>query len=399
MTLLIGTYYDGVSSLGHSATLNVAGRQALLVYAGQSVQVDLNRLAIEASLGSLPRKITWQGNDFFAANASAELDQLVASFGKESMMNWVARLEKHMGVIVAAALGTLLFTFGFGIYGVPKLAEATAYILPESVSAKLATSTLEKLDLALEASKLSDERQVRLREYFLSRGEVDQLYFRLANRAGANAFTLSQTAVVFTDGLVQLTTDDEELLAVYFHELGHARLMHVERSILQSVAWAVVLTMITGDIGGVGELILALPLTLGQASYSRKQEREADDFAIAELKSLGVSPLKLASILDRIEASHSFSHEEDLATSVYLDCTKGPKAKSANPQVERPANRDSQGFDAINSGPCLDPAENENEDKQKDEASNFSISLLELLSSHPITSERKAYIRAAVQDI
>ena len=83
---------------------------------------------------------------------------------------------------------------------------------------------------------------------------------------------------------------------------------------------------------------------------------------------------------------------------MYLDCTKGPKAKSANPQVERPANRDSQGFDAINSGPCLDPAENENEDKQKAEASNFSISLLELLSSHPITSERKAYIRAAAQD-
>jgi Zn-dependent protease with chaperone function len=345
----------------------------------------------------MPRKITWQGNDFFAADASAELDQLVASLGKGSIMDWVAGLEKRGGIIVAATLGTLLFILGFGIYGVPKLAEATAYILPESVSAKLAYSTLEKLDLALDDSALSDERQAQLRAFFLARGEVDELYFRQAQRVGANAFTLSQTTVVFTDDLVQLTSDDEELLAVYFHELGHARLLHVERSILQSVAWAVVLTMITGDIGGVGELVLALPLTLGQAAYSRKHEREADEFAIVELKALGISPSKLATMLDRIEASHGVSHEDELSISLDLkssESSERPESTSTGPQVEGSAIKDSQGADVSNAREGL--AENPND--AKDEESNFSRSLLELLSSHPITSERKAYIRAAAQD-
>jgi len=348
----------------------------------------------------MPRKITWQGNDFFAADASAELDQLVASLGKGSIMDWVAGLEKRGGIIVAATLGTLLFILGFGIYGVPKLAEATAYILPESVSAKLANSTLEKLDLALDDSALSDERQAQLRAFFLAWGEVDELYFRQAQRVGANAFTLSQTTVVFTDDLVQLTSDDEELLAVYFHELGHARLLHVERSILQSVAWAVVLTMITGDIGGVGELVLALPLTLGQAAYSRKHEREADEFAIVELKALGISPLKLATMLDRIEASHGVSHEDELSISLDLkspespERTERPESISLGPQVEGSANKDSQGADVSNAREGL--VENSND--AKDEESNFSRSFLELLSSHPITSERKAYIRAAAQD-
>ena len=403
MRVLSGTYYDGVSSRGHPATLTVERLQAVLIYGEQRLQLDPNRLNIEAALGRMPRKITWQGNDFFAADASAELDQLVASLGKGSIMDWVAGLEKRGGIIVAATLGTLLFILGFGIYGVPKLAEATAYILPESVSAKLANSTLEKLDLALDDSALSDERQAQLRAFFLARGEVDELYFRQAQRVGANAFTLSQTTVVFTDDLVQLTSDDEELLAVYFHELGHARLLHVERSILQSVAWAVVLTMITGDIGGVGELVLALPLTLGQAAYSRKHEREADEFAIVELKALGISPLKLATMLDRIEASHGVSHEDELSISLDLkspespespERTERPESISLGPQVEGSANKDSQGADVSNAREGL--VENPND--AKDEESNFSRSLLELLSSHPITSERKAYIRAAAQD-
>ena len=112
--------------------------------------------------------------------------------------------------------------------------------------------------------------------------------------------------------------------------------------------------MITGDIGGVGELVLALPLTLGQAAYSRKHEREADEFAIVELKALGISPLKLATMLDRIEASHGVSHEDELSISLDLkspespertERTERPKSTSLGPQVEGSANKDSQGAD------------------------------------------------------
>jgi Zn-dependent protease with chaperone function len=390
MTLLTGTYYDGVSSRGYVATIEVLNNlQATLVYDEQRIHIQLSRLKIEPSLGGMPRKITWQETGFFAADATIELDQLVRRLDNSSMMDWVASLEKRVGVIIAATIGTLIFILGFGIYGVPKLAEATAYILPEGISARLASSTLEKLDLVLDESALSAERQAQLSEYFLARGEVEQLFFRHAQRVGANAFTLSKSTVVFTDDLVQLTSDDEELLAVYLHELGHAKLLHVERSILQSVAWAVILTMITGDIGGVGELLLALPLTLGQAAYSREHEREADKFAIAELKSLGISPLKLISILDQIEASHSFSHEDDLASSVGLD---GVESKNPDLLNEQDAN-------AENAEDARDLAKSqENEFGEKAAESIFSRSLLELLSSHPITVERRAYIRAAAED-
>ena len=64
MTVLTGTYYDGESSRGHAATLQVSRLQAVLAYADQSIQIDPNSLEVEAALGRMPRKITWQSNDF-----------------------------------------------------------------------------------------------------------------------------------------------------------------------------------------------------------------------------------------------------------------------------------------------------------------------------------------------
>jgi hypothetical protein len=101
-------------------------------------------------------------------------------------------------------------------------------------------------------------------------------------------------------------------------------------------------------------------------------------------------------MLDRIEASHGVSHEDELSISLDLkssESSERPESTSTGPQVEGSAIKDSQGADGSNAREGL--AENPND--AKDEESNFSRSLLELLSSHPITSERKAYIRAAAQ--
>ena len=110
-------------------------------------------------------------------------------------------------------------------------------------------------------SKLETSRQQQLEKYFAAHGGDDvEVFFRREERfVGANALTLSGTTVVFTDAIVNLLEKDEQLLAVFLHELGHARLRHVEQTLLQSVGWAVLLTFITGDVGGVGELLRPCP--------------------------------------------------------------------------------------------------------------------------------------------
>jgi Zn-dependent protease with chaperone function len=376
MTLLSGTYYDGFHSSGYGATLDVGPTHTILAYEQGQICIDTNDLLIEAPLGNMPRKLHWSGQGSFVAPPTQALDELETSISRSSLIGRVAGMEKRLNVIVAAAIVTAIFVVGFGLYGVPKIAEGTAYLLPDQISTALGSATLDNLDVSLTKSALPIERQQQLRDYFNGAAEIDQLQFRGAKKIGANAFTLSKTNMIFTDELVQLAANDEELLAVYLHELGHAKLMHVERSILQSVAWAVVLTVVTGDIGGVGELILALPLTLGQAAFSRKYEREADEFAVAKLKELGISPLVMAAVLQRIESSH---------TGLKI---KAPSTLSTDAEKDI-ALEDQAGRDALQ--------QNTKSHSNGEEPDKFVKQLLLFLSSHPYTSERLAYIRRAAQ--
>ena len=109
------------------------------------------------------------------------------------------------------------------------------------------------------------------------------------------------------------------------------------------------LTFITGDVGGVGELLLTLPLTAGQAAYSRQFEREADAFAVAELQLRGLNPEALAQALEELERSH---------------------------------NGEPEGAD---------------DESLTDKSLRVQRSILEFLASHPVTAERIAAIRESQQ--
>ncbi|MEM7080896.1 MAG: M48 family metallopeptidase, partial [Pseudomonadota bacterium] len=179
-----------------------------------------------------------------------------------------------------------------------------------SVSEQLGQTTLAKLDQVLEPSELPKETQQQVRELLGQYAQVETIALRKAESVGPNAFTLSATTVVVTDELVELLTPDE-LVAVFWHEVGHAKLKHVERNILQSSAWVVLLTMISGDATGAAELVLTLPVMVGQMAYSREMELEADSFAVGALSQSDVSPLALASALEKLEAFHRSEGEDE----------------------------------------------------------------------------------------
>ena len=346
---LNGQYYDGVTSSGHDAQLSLVGHTVTLVWAGGRHTVDVGDLSFEAALGSLPRKVSWGTPAHFVSDDHAALKQLTAASGEVSAAGWIGRLEASFTSVAIAAVSCVAFLVLMAVYAVPAATSSIAEQLPVSVSQQMADTTLANLDQFLDPSQLESARKQQLRTYFENHGGDDvEVFFRREERfVGANALTLSGTTVVFTDAIVELMKKDEQLLAVFLHELGHARLRHVEQTLLQSVGWAVLLTFITGDIGGVGELVLTLPLTVGQAAYSREFEREADAFAVAELQRLGIDPDVFAQALEELERSHSGEPDES------------------------------------------------NDESLTDKSLKVQRSILEFLASHPVTEDRIAAIRGS----
>ncbi len=128
-----------------------------------------------------------------------------------------------------------------------------------------------------------------------------RLELRSSKRLGANALALPSGEVVVTDQLVELAKNDDEIVAVLAHEIGHLRQRHGLRRLLQDSATVLLVAAVTGDLSSIASLATALPAILLQAKYSRDFEREADDFALDYMKRHDISPEAFGAILLRME--------------------------------------------------------------------------------------------------
>ena len=100
--------------------------------------------------------------------------------------------------------------------------------------------------------------------------------------------------------MVDIAGNDDELVGVLAHELGHVHHRHALRAWLQNSMTALGFALLTGDVTSVTAFAATLPTALVEAKFSRAFETEADDYAMALLTQLDLSPADLAALLRRL---------------------------------------------------------------------------------------------------
>ncbi|RRJ85065.1 M48 family metallopeptidase [Aestuariirhabdus litorea] len=314
MIRIEGLVYDGRSSRAVPATLecNAEGELRLLGASGEGLAISsegLGDIRVSSRLGDTPRYLYFSGGEKFETGDNDSVDRMLVMQRQGSSLGWVSTMERSWRyVLLSTALVVLVSWWGVRD-GVPLVAQWVAQALPAEVSHKIGSGTLELLDSRVfSPSELSADRQRQLRGYFaplVARyPELPlQLEFRRGNGLGANALALPSGVIVFTDELVALSDRDEQLLGVMAHEIGHIARRHTLRSVVQSSMMSLALVAITGDVSAASSVLVAAPTLLLELSYSREFEHEADQFAVVELKALGVSPSHLADMISRLEQS------------------------------------------------------------------------------------------------
>ncbi|EAT12121.1 M48 family metallopeptidase [Bermanella marisrubri] len=281
-------------------------------------QYRSHQLTFESPLGDTPREISIDEGSLFVSSALSEMDSLRSSISKSKHNNILHKLESNSSMIFASIIFTMLFCWGFFIYGIPAIANAAAHQLPID-SLEEGDSALYVLDTTLfTPSQLTNTKQEEIKQLLTPYLEqyADQelkIHFRrfTSDKSSdgelesiANAFALPDGNIVFTDGLIEIIEHDHELLAIAFHELGHLQHKHIlRRSIQGAVTWVILLLM-TGDLESA-ELIAGLPVLLLDLQYSRDFEIEADQYAISALKDQGISPQYFADIMKRLAGDES----------------------------------------------------------------------------------------------
>ncbi|KNZ34440.1 MAG: hypothetical protein AD742_02035 [Methylibium sp. NZG] len=320
--MLTAEYFDGRSARARVVTLSLVG--GVLAIRGDGISLSFvardvewpERMRHGPRIARLPDGGSLQCRDVQAWDAWA-----LSSGRGES---WVVRAQQSWRWALASVLGLSVLLGAMYVWGVPWLARVAVAATPLSVDEAIGESALQSLDQQwLQPSKLPADQQQRLRAAFgrataaLPPGSVPthRVEFR-SGPLGPNAFALPGGTMVMTDALVELVQGDEAVLVgVLGHELGHVQQRHGLRLLFQAGAIAAVASVVLGDFS---TLLAGAPVLLGQASYSRDAEREADAHAVTVLKAAGLSPAVMVTFFEKV-AAHGRSERQGGAADSKTD--------------------------------------------------------------------------------
>lgn len=291
---LPGRYFDGRTSQLSKVLFSVDGPDAVLE-GDIERRCPLGELRVSEPMRHVARRVTFPDGAYLEFDDSRQLNGLLLSTGHRD--NWVARLaQSWRGALGAGAAAILVVALGYR-FGLPVLASAVAHALPEKIERSIGSQTLDMLDARLlKPSRLPAARQSSIRERFayLRPPRADapehQVLFR-SSRLGPNAFALPSGQIIMTDEMVTLLgEDDDAIMGVLAHELGHLHERHGMRQIIQTTLVGATVSVLTGD---VSLIVTSLSTAALAMRYSREAELEADDYAVAMLRhnQIGIASL------------------------------------------------------------------------------------------------------------
>lgn len=339
MSSLRALYFDGRTSASGEVQIDLdATGQLVIEGPGVHLRYPLCEVEIAPRVGNTARTIALPNGAVCEVGDNEALDRLLpAASPLGRLQGLVHRLESRWTLVLAAVAIALLVGWAGIEHGVPYLARGIADALPPDVDRRLGQGGLQGLDrLVFEPSQLDPAEQERLRARFAALAERAgmrdraELVFRASPTLGANALALPSGIVVLTDELVALARNDEELLAVLAHELGHIDGRHTLRGVLQNAITPVLIATVTGDLASISALAGAMPTILVDLKYSRVFELEADDFAVALLDRQGIPRRHLSAILERIAGADA----GDEGLDAYLSTHPAPRERIE--RIDRP---------------------------------------------------------------
>ena len=303
--VLAASYFDGIHSRAHAVTLQL--EDGLLRITGDGVDraVAMRDVQWPERTRHGMRVAHLKGGGAVQSTDASAWDAWSRSQGRHDSL--VVKMQQSWLWVAASLVGLVVVAVAVYLWGLPVASRALTAATPLSVDQALGEAALAVIDGHLmRPSNLPVEEQTRLRAALVQAlgampaGSVPawQLVFR-KSRIGANAFALPGGTLVMTDELVELVGRDKQVItAVLAHEIGHVRHRHGLRLLVQATALSGFASVVFGNFS---TLLAGVPLLVGQASYSRQAEREADAEAVQILKAAGISPLVMVTLFEKLD--------------------------------------------------------------------------------------------------
>ena len=216
-------------------------------------------------------------------------------------------MKKLMILVLAALLGiscSQQYNATYLLSGGAKLLQAAT--LSDSQIQSYVSQYVQQLDAQSTVLPESNAYVQRVRKMTSAFTSVDgtPLNFKVYQTNEVNAFACADGSVRIYTGLLDAMTDDE-VLGVVGHEIGHVALKHSKKQFKEALMSSALRDAVISTGGTVAVLTSTqlgdLAESLLSASYSRKQETQADDYGYEFLKSAGKNPWAMAMAFEELQ--------------------------------------------------------------------------------------------------
>lgn len=323
-------YFDGLHGKGHTVQLYLDGTHLRIV--GDTIDRTelLHTLQWPERTRHGVRIAHLQDGGSVQSDDSAAWDAWSQRAGLRDGL--VVRMQQSWRAVVVSMVALVVLVVALQQWGVPLAARAVVALTPYTVDVAIGDYTLAAVDAQLmEPSKLPVQQAQKLRDALaravagMPVGSVPewQLFLR-SSKLGPNAFALPNGAIVLTDEMVQMVDGNEDVLVgVLAHELGHVQQRHGMRMLVQVAALGALAGAVVGDFSS---LLAGVPVLLGQASYSRQAEQEADAMAVTVLRHARLSPTVMVTMFDKLAVWRAQKAKEAAAKRQPVEAAQAPEA-------------------------------------------------------------------------
>ena len=304
-----GTLYRFGSSHAFDAVARVSERGSVtLIFDTDSKEYLISEYEIEPRLGKANRVIRFADGVRFESGNHEAIAAFEGILPSSSILRFVDWMESRWLAALGRIVGLVVFVFLFFEYGMPSTAKYIAFEVPQSVRRTLSENGLRTIErygsfeesYSMRMHELGEsafDRALNLASDSLNPDFDYELRIYESQAIGPNAFALPSGLIVATEAFIELCENEEQMVAVFLHEIAHVELQHGLRSLIQDSGLFLMLSMVIGDLSSLGGMAASLPALAIESRYSQNFETEADLYAGKVLEANGIGAEAMKDIL------------------------------------------------------------------------------------------------------
>ena len=132
-------------------------------------------------------------------------------------------------------------------------------------------------------------------------------HIRVLDAQEVNAFALPGGYIFVNRGLIEKSGDAHEAAGVLAHEVQHVLHRHGIKNTVRQVGIMIILWAVLGDAGEVERFLAGNAAGLASMTFSRDQEREADEGGVDLIYRAGLDPTGLARFMEVLSAQEGLA--------------------------------------------------------------------------------------------